>query len=407
MTYITGLDIGSQTIKAAIAEIKKDGTLSVAKLIKMPSQGMRKGMVDDIAEVTRSVNQVLGDIKKFAPRAVKNIYLSFGTHDIKVRQSRGMVIVSRADSEIHQGDVDRAIEASHAVNLPANRQVLHTLIGEFIVDGVGDIRDPVAMIGNKLEVNSAIIDAFAPAVKNLTKCVEIAGGHVGGVVLSPLASSRSVLSKNQKELGVVLVEIGAGKTSLSVYEDTKLLHTAIVPVGSSHVTNDLAIGMKSEIPVAETVKLSFGIALPKEVATRELVDLAKINAEARGTVPRRFVAEIIEARLAEMLEFVDEELKKVGKSAKLPAGVVFVGGGAKMPSLVDLAKRELRLSAQIGVPDASFFDLKSGELAAQMEDPEFACALGLLLIGSDGNNEKNPQPSKGGFFRKLVRYFIP
>lgn len=406
MNYIVGLDVGSHAVKAAVAERRRDGSLHIMKLIKMPCAGMRRGVVDDVAEVTRSLNAILAEVKKVAPRAVKNIYLSFGSKDVRMRPSRGMVIVSRADSEIHQDDVDRVNEAASAVSLKDNRTVLHALTQEYIVDGVDDIRNPIGMTGNKLEANGILIDAFEPSVKSVAKCVEIAGGTVSGVILSTLATSQAVLSKNQKELGVIMVEIGAGTTGVAVYEEGKLLQTAVMPVGSAHITNDLAIGMKSEVGVAETVKLTFGAALPKAIPARESIELQKISAEAEGAVARRFVAEIIEARLAELFEFIDGELKRINRSAKLPGGVVLTGGGAKLPSLVDLAKRELRLSAHVGIADGTRFALGGSDLAGQMEDPEFACALGLLLVASEKTEEPS-QPARGGFFKRIVKYFLP
>jgi cell division protein FtsA len=317
------------------------------------------------------------------------------------------VAVSRADFEIHQDDVDRVIEASQAVNLPLNRMVLHAITQEFVVDGVGDIRDAIGMVGNRLEVNSLIIDSFSPAVKNLTRCLEIVGAEIGGIVFSPIAIARSALSRSQKELGVVLVDIGFGKTSMSVYEENKLVHAAVFPVGSGNATNDLAIGMKCSIPVAELVKFSFGSALAKELPPREMVDLRKIDPAARGSVARRFIAEIIEVRLAEIMEFVDNELKRINKSRKLPAGVVLVGGGSKMPAMVELVKQELHLPSQVGVPDISSLDLADGELRNQVEDPEHACALGLLQIGSDQMSQKSSVPINAGFLRKIFRYFMP
>lgn len=405
--HIVGLDIGSQNIKTAVAEIKRDNKLNLIRVFKTPCQGMRKGVVDDIAEVTRSINLALNEVKKISTQAVKNIYAAAGSHDVRTQSSRGIVAVSRANYEIYQDDIDRAVEASRAVNLPPNRTILHSLIQEFIVDGVGQLSDPLGMVGNKLEVNSLVIDAFAPAVKNLTKCTEIAGGFVSGLVFGPLAASRSVLSKNQKELGVALVDIGFSKTGVSVFEENKLLHAAVFPIGSGNVTNDLAIGMKSPVSVAELVKLSLGSALAKEVPSRELVDLRKIDPAAKGTIGRRFISEIIEVRLAEIFEFVDNELKKINRSHKLPAGAILVGGGAKLPGLVDLARQELRLAAQVGLPDASLFDLADGQdLVSQIEDPEFAATLGLLLIGAD-QLEKSSVNLKGNVFKKILRYFIP
>ena len=406
--FIVGLDIGSHTIKAAVGELKKGGKPSVVRLIKMPSQGMRKGVVDDLTEVAQSLSAVLFEIKKVSKSALKNVFLGIGGPDVKVQTSNGAVAVSRSDSEIYQDDVNRAIQGSQAVTLPPNRMVIHFLVKEYVVDGVRDIRDPLGMTGNRLEVNSLVIDGFAPAIKNATKCVEMLGGGLGNLILSPLASARAILTKRQKDLGVALVDIGFGKTGISIYEENRLLHSAIFPIGSGNVTNDLAIGLKTAVETAEAIKLSFGTALAKEVSVREMVELQKIDSRLRGTVSKKFISDIIEVRLAEIFEFVNNELKTVNKTGRLPAGVVLVGGGAKCPGIVDLARQELKLAAQVGIPDLSELVIPSGELALQAEDPEFACAVGLLLWGSDQSlGKKTQRSSLGNSLRNVFRYFVP
>lgn len=408
-SFITGLDIGSQSVKAAVAEIKKTGQISLQRIVKMPSQGMRRGVVDDVADVTRSVNQVIGEIKKFHKAAIRNIFLSVGGSDVKVRDSKGIIAVSRADSEIQKDDIERAVEASQAVKLANNRTIVHAITKEFVVDEVGDIRDPSGMIGNRLEVNSLIIEGFEPNIRKLTKCVESAGGSVSGLFFTPLSSARAVLSKNQKNLGVVMVDIGLGKTSICVYEEGKLLHAAVLPLGSGHITNDLAIGLKISIPASENIKLSLGLALARETPGREKIDLRKFDPGSKKVVMRRLVAEIIEDRLAEIFDFVNNELKQIGKVAKLPAGTVLTGGGSKMPAIVDLAKQELRLSAQVGVADLSELEITSSDLAAQAEDPEFSCAFGLILSGGDRSEKRDEKSSaaSSGWLKKFFRNFLP
>jgi cell division protein FtsA len=405
--YITGLDIGTNSIKAVVAEVKNDGKTVVLKIFKTPSGGMRKGAVDDLAEMTRALNIMFSEVKKISRNALKNMFLNVGGSDIKTQSSKGIVAVSRADYEIHQDDVDRAVQASQAINLPPNRMVLHAITREFVVDGVGDIRDPLGMIGNRLEVNSLIIDAFAPAVKNLTKCVEMAGASVGGLIFSPLASARAVLTKNQKDLGVALVDIGFGTTSLCVYEEGKLLHAAIFPVGSGNITNDLAIGLKTSVEAAEAVKLTFGTASPKGISGRENIDLKKIDSHAKTAVSRRLVADIIEVRLAEIFEFVNNELKLIGRAGRLPVGAVLTGGGSKMPGLVDLAKDELNLPAQIGIPDISSLEMPSGELSLQAEDPEFVASLGLLMWGRDRMFTDGRGGDMGSWLKNLFKNLLP
>jgi cell division protein FtsA len=288
--------------------------------------------------------------------------------------------------------------------------VLHSVTREFIVDAIGDIRNPVGMIGNRLEAHSLIVDAFSPNVKRAVMCVEQAGGKVSGLIFSPLASSQSALSRNQKELGVALVDIGFGKTGLSVYEENKLLHTSVIPAGSGNITNDLAIGLKASVDAAETIKLTFGTATSRDVSLRDMIDLQKISPAAKGTISRRFVSEIISVRLAEIFDSMNHELKKIGKAHKLPGGVVLTGGGAKMAGLVDLARQEMRLPTQIGLPDLTLLEIGS-DVGVDAEDPEYACVFGLVshgyelmkenqgeLIGSDGATN---------FFKKIFRLFNP
>ncbi len=406
--YIVGLDVGSKSIKTAVGEIKSGGQLSLIELLKIPSAGLRRGVVNDLSDVTQALAVALSEIRKISKAAVNNIFLGVGSSDLKVQSSVGVVAVSRADYEIYQDDINRAIQSAQAINIAPNRMVIHSLVKEFIVDGVRDIRDPIGMVGNRLEVNSLIIDSFVPAIKNLTKCVEVLGGSLGGLILTPLADARAVLSKSQKELGVVLIDIGFGKTSMCVYEENKLLHTAVFPVGAGNITNDLAIGLKVPIEIAETVKLSFGSALSKEASARDTVDFAKIDARAKGYASKKFIADVIEVRLAEILEFINNDLKYLGKAGQLPAGVVLVGGGVKLPGIVDLTRQELKLSTQIGVPDVTALEITDSKLQARLEDPEFIGALGLLLCGYDKTLEsKSVNLPFKSVFKKALRYFLP
>ncbi|PIT92600.1 MAG: cell division protein FtsA [Candidatus Harrisonbacteria bacterium CG10_big_fil_rev_8_21_14_0_10_42_17] len=406
--YIVGFDIGSRSIKAAVGEVRKKGQLTLLRIFKTDSQGVRKGAINDLSEATQAVNYLLGSIRRDYKNAVKHIYLGVGGGDVKLQSSTGVVAVSRSDSEIYQDDISRAIQGSQAINLPPNRTILHFLIQQFIVDDVKDVKDPLGMIGSRLEVEGLVVHVFQPVLKNLSKCIETSGGSVAGLVLSPLADAQSVLSKNQKELGVVLVDIGFGKTGMAVFEENKLLSSAMFPIGSSNVTNDLAIGLKIPVEVAETIKLSFGYGVAKEVSVKEVVDLSKIDENAKGLVSKRFIAEIIEIRLQEIFELINAELKRIQKDGRLPAGVVLTGAGSKLPGLVDLVKRELKLPAQVGIPHISQMDVVGGELGFQAEDPEFSTALGLLLSGSEKlTNFSGHSLSFTRVIRNIVKYLIP
>jgi cell division protein FtsA len=331
-----------------------------------------------------------------------------GGSNVKLQNSRGIVAVSRADSEIYSEDIERVIKASQAINLGPNRMILHTITQEFIVDGINDIVDPLGMVGNRLEVNTLIIDAFKPTVNNLVKAVEAVGAKVGGLIYNPLASSRSVLTKAQKELGVVMIDIGFGTTGISVYEENKLLSVSVFPIGASNITNDLAIGLKCPIKTAEEIKLSFGSALARESSNKEKIELHQLDEALKSAVSKRFISEIIEIRLAEIFEFVNNELKALGKLGELPAGAVLTGGGAKMKGIAELAKHELKLPIQIGIPEFPEIEIINDDLRTEIEDAEFSAVVGLLLWGAErSHKEANWVGTKKGWLSKVFKYFLP
>jgi len=406
---ITGLDIGTGSIKAVVVEKCRGRPLALKMVLREPSFGLRRGAIVDLAEASSSVNRILSEIKKFSKAAAKNIYLSIGTPQIKVQSSQGITPVSRADNEIYQEDIDKVVVmASQSVNMAPNRTIIHNITKEFIVDGVGDIYDPLGLSGNRLEVRSLIVDAFSPHIKNLMRVTELAGGEISGLVFGPLVVCRSALSKSQKELGTALVDLGFGTTGLSVYEESKLVGVAKFPLGAVNVSNDLAIGLRVPASVGEEIKLNCGYALAKDVGHKESVELKKFSPEAKTAVSKRFVAEIIESRLSEILELVGNELKLMKKFGELPGGVVLVGGGAKLPGLTDLARSELKLSSQIGFTLSQEFAAEGSDLSEYFEEPEYATAFGLALWGSDAAERGRGGLLTGGFgLKNLIRYFVP
>ncbi len=407
MQFRIGLDIGSQNIRAAIVQPQRDGTYILTALLKAPSAGVRRGVIDNASSATQALSTIIAQAKAVARGSIKNITSSIGSADIKVQYSKGVVAVSRADDEIYQDDINRVLQSARALSLPANRMVVDTIIKEFLVDGITGIHDPLGMVGKRLEVNMLVIDAFTPSVKSLQRCIETLGAGTDRIIVSPIAAANAVLSSEQKELGVMLVDIGFGTTKIAIYEENRLVHVAIIPVGGANITNDLAIGLRIPIEVAETIKLSYGSALAKEVSARDAVELNKIDPRAKGTVTKKFIAEIIEDRLAEIFELVNNEVKRIGKASQLPAGVVLVGGGAKMPNIAELARNELKLSAQIGVPDLSRITSSSNDIGLQAEDPEYATAIGLILHQGEGPTEKFVSPRMQHTLKKILNYFIP
>ncbi len=411
--FIVGLDIGTASIKAVLVERVGDRAV-VRRVWKEESNGMRKGAVADLSEAVPPLTRIFDNIKRIAKPALKNVYVNIGTPQVKIQASKGIVAVSRVDNEIYQDDIDRVVKASQAVSLGPNRMVVHAITREFIVDGVGDIASPLGLSGSRLEVISMVVDAFAPHVKSLMRLVEMAGGEIGGMIFDPIAASRAALNKSHKELGSVLVNIGCGTTSVAVYEEGKLLSLQVFPMGGGSITNDIAVGLKVPVPVAEAIKLHYGYALAKEVGSKESVDLSKLGSDVKGMVSRRFIAEIIESRLAEILDFVNNELKLIQKSGQLAGGIVLTGGTAKLPGIAELAKHNLRLTSQIGFADLQSTFGERGHVSEDaIEDPEYACCFGLMLQG--GDEEDWWQSRRRGTSidfkdfspKKLLRYFMP
>ncbi len=371
---------------------------------------MRRGALIEVAEAAPVIARVISEIKNCAKDAAGNIYVGVGTTQIKVQTSRGIVAVSRADSEIFQDDIERVVKASQAVQLSPNRMVLHSITREFIVDGAADIIDPLGLKGSRLESNSLIVDAFAPHVRNVMRSVELGLGEVSGMVFAPLAASRATLSKQQKNLGTVLISIGHSTTGVVIFEENKLWGVAQFPVGGATISSDIAIGLKIPIEAAEKIKLEHGFAVARDIHAKDMIDLATIMPDGRGTVSRRLVAEIIQSRLDEIFELVTQEIKLAGKTGQLAGGALLIGGTSLLPGICDLARQQLKLTVQLGSVMPQEWIVETTPMQQYVEDPEFAVALGLVLSGLDLENKG----AKPGFslpgsskLRTLLRYFIP
>lgn len=373
--YIVGLDIGTQTIRVVQGKLEETGRINIIGAASVPANGLRKGVIVDIDEAVSSISAVLEKVERMTGVPVTHANVSVGGNHISCMDSKGVIAVSRADGEISENDVIRVIDASQAVSIPPNREVIHVIPKTFTLDGQAGIKDPIGMSGIRLEVETIIIHGAVPFLKNLNKAISQAGLEIDQMVLSPLAASQAVLNKRQKELGVALIDLGAGTTSLAVYEENNLLHTAIVPVGSMHITNDIAIGLRCTIDTAEKVKLMYGQASPALMDKLAEVDMSKIDPEEQERIPQIVVGEIIEARLEEIFDLVTRELKLIDRDGKLPAGIVLTGGGASLPGVVEFAKHRLRLPVSIG--NASDTDT----IIDQVIEPAFATVVGLALWG--------------------------
>lgn len=407
LMIITGIDIGSSRIKGLVAEEKRDGAVTVLTAFSQPSTGFRRGVLVDVEEATSVLRDLAVDLSKISRKALQHVYVNINSEHVRARMSRGIVAVARADQEIQQEDIDRVFQASNAVKLADNRMVLHNIVREYFVDDIGDITEPLGMTGNRLEASTVIIEAFAPHVSVLTRNMERVGFGAHGPVFNPLATSQAVLSKRQRELGALSIDFGSGTTSLAVYEEGKLLHAKSFPMGVGYVTNDIAIGLKTSIDVAEKLKTTYGYAIARDVPRRDVIQLSEVDSSLTGELSKKFLAEIIEERLVEILGLVNAELKTIGRPLHLPGGAVITGGGVKLAGMAELVRQELKLPVQIGFPSLKMFEIPNASHQETIDDPSFATAVGLVLLGFADTGTTRPTRSHGNRIVEFLKNLMP
>ena len=373
---IAGLDIGSSKIRTVIGTLNGTSTqLNIIGVGVSPSMGLRKGRVIDVEEAINSISSSLEDAERMSGEPINHVFLGIGGSHLESLDTKGVIAIPNGN-EISEADVDRVLEAAQAVSIPSNRRILRIIPKAFSVDEQKGIKYPVGMTGIRLEVEAHLVTGLVPAIKNIEKCVHQAGVDIDDIIPNGLAASEAVLSKRQKELGVVVIDIGSGGTSVVVFEEGTTLHTATVPVGGESVTNDVAIGLRTSIDTAEKIKIEYGSCNPDDVNDRETIDLSLISKIDAQTVSKRHMAEIIQARYHEIFILVKDELAKINRDGMLPAGVVLTGAGVKMPGVIDLARETLNLPVQIGFPQ------NFEGVVDKIDDPAYATAIGLALWGS-------------------------
>ena len=372
---ITGLDIGSNAIRIVMGQTAQDGSLRIIGAAETPAEGINRGSIASIEEAVSVISATVEKCERMTGFNIDKMIVGIsGTH-IKTLNSKGVIAVAKANEQVEDSDIERALEAAQAIATPPNYEILHVLPTNYHLDDQRDVKDPVGMSGVRLEVETQIIMGLSSQIKNLTKCIYRTGIDIEDLVFSILATAEAVLTKKQKELGVAVVSIGQATTSLAVFEEGDILHTAVLPIGAGHVTNDLAIGLRTSVDTAEIVKVDQAQALSASVSKRDEVDLNKYSEEEKkGTyVYKKDIANICEARMEEILKMVNDELKKIDRDGKLPAGVVLTGGGAKLPLVVDLAKQVFELPVFLGLPTEKTFPID------KLNDLEFTTALGLVI----------------------------
>ncbi|MDD5623527.1 MAG: cell division protein FtsA [Candidatus Peribacteraceae bacterium] len=373
---LASLDIGSAKIRTVVAVVDGEQEKRVPNVIGVgisPSLGMRKGHVIDVEELIHNIISSLEDAERMAGVPINHVFVGMSGSHVEAFDSRGVIAIS--GSEITVEDVGRVLEAAQAVSIPANRRILHIEPKSYAVDEQRGIKNPVGMTGIRLEVEAHIVTGHIQHVKNIEKCVDQAGVDIDDLVPATIAVSEAVLTKRQKELGVVVIDIGAGCTSVAVYEEGTILYSVSLPLGGESVTNDIAIGLRTSIDTAEKIKIEFGSVLPQEIAEREMIDLSSVSKVDTQTVSKRYMAEIMQARYFEVFSLVKQELERIGRSGMLPAGALLTGAAAKAPGVLDLARDVLGLPVQMGFP------VDIGGVIEKVDDPAYATALGTLIWG--------------------------
>jgi len=384
---ITGLDIGTSFVRVVTGQFNpQDGNFYIIGCGEVPSAGISKGVIVSIEDAVSSITSCLEQSERMIGSPIERVFVGISGAHIITQESRGVITVSRANGEIKEDDVDRAIQAAQAVATPPNYEILHVIPKNFIIDNQTGIKDPLGMTGIRLEVATQIILGLSSQIKNLTKAVYRTGVEIDDLVLSVLANAEAVLTKRQKELGVALVNIGESTSAAAVFEEGDLLHTFIIPLGSNHITADIAIGLRTSLDVAESIKLEYGQAVSENVNKKEEINLGDFSESENESVSLKYISEIIEARVEEIFDMVDKELIKIDRSGLLPAGVVLTGGGAQLPGIIEVAKKRFRLPASLGL------SLNINTAIDKINNLSFTAAIGLAYWGAETIGGKSGKP---------------
>jgi cell division protein FtsA len=374
---VVALDIGTTKICALVAEVSPppENALRIIGVGTVPAKGIRKGVVVNVGEVTTAISESIHRAERTSGYEIASAYVGLAGAHVSAMNSRGVVAISRGERGIRPVDIERALEAARAIDIPHNREILHIIPRDFTVDGDSGVRDPVGMQAYRLEVEAHIVTGSTPSIRNLVKCVQNAGIYIDALVLEPLASGETVLTDIEREMGVALVDIGGGTTDIAIFIEGSIWHTVVLPTGGEQITNDVAVGLRTPFNKAEEIKIKYGHALPHTIMLEEIVRVNVFGEDGVQQIPRQFLAEIIEARAEEILEMVLKEIKRSGYDGLLPAGIVLCGGTAELPGLRDLARDVINLPARIGEPQ----NLRG--LVDTLQSPAFATSVGLLEWG--------------------------
>jgi len=370
---IVGLDIGTSKIVAIVAELQPEGSLKVIGLGQHSSRGLKKGVVVNIDSTMQAIQRALEEAELMADCKISNVFTGIAGSHIKSLNSHGMVKIK--DAEVMQADVDRVIDTARAIALPSDQQILHILTQEFIIDGQEDVREPLGMSGMELEVKVHIVTGAVAAAQNIVKCIKRCGLDVSDLILQPLASSMAVLTEDEKELGVCLVDIGGGTTDIAVFKQGAIRHTAVVPIAGDQVTNDIAVAFRTPTQSAEDIKIKHGCSLRQLADPREVVEVPGVDGRDPRQLSVQTLAEVIEPRIVELYELVLNELRRSGMEEMIASGIVITGGSSMMRGMVELGEEIFHMPVRLGMPRYV------GGLSEVVSNPRYATGVGLVLMG--------------------------
>lgn len=391
---IVGLDIGTSKIVAIVAEIKPEGGFEIVGLGSHPSRGLKKGVVVNIETTVNAIQRALEEVELMADCRITEVYAGIAGNHIKGFNSHGMVAIK--DKEVTLADVDRVMETAKAVNIPADQQILHILNQEFIVDGQEDVREPVGMSGIRLEVKVHIVTGAVSAAQNIAKCIHRCGLGVRDLVLQPLASAKAVLSEDEKDLGVCLVDIGGGTTDIAVFTNGAIRHTAVIPVAGDQITNDIAMALRTPTKDAEDIKCRYGSALRALADVRETVEVPDVGNRGTRPLSRQTLAEVIEPRVEELYLLIQAELRRSGFEQLLSSGIVITGGSSSMLGMVELGEEIFHMPVRLGLP------VYNGSLEEVVRTPRYSTAIGLVMAGMEDRLHHHHTKLKSGSAKLIL-----
>jgi cell division protein FtsA len=391
---IVGLDIGTSKVVAIVGEIAPKGAIEIIGIGSHPSRGMKKGVVVNIESTVHSIQRAIEEAELMAGCQIHSVYAGIAGSHIRSLNSHGIVAIR--DKEVTQGDVERVIDAARAVAIPADQKILHILPQEFIIDNQEGIREPVGMSGVRLEAKVHLVTGAVSAAQNIIKCVRRCGLEVDDIILEQLASSFSVLTEDEKELGVCLVDIGGGTTDIAVFTEGSIRHTAVIPIAGDQVTNDIAVALRTPTQYAEEIKIKYACALAQLASTDETIEVPGVGDRTSRRLARHTLAEVVEPRYEELLALVQAELRRSGFEDLVAAGIVMTGGSSKMEGLVDLAEEVFHMPVRLGTPQYV------GGLVDVVRNPIYATGVGLLLFGNQNRAQRSLEAQYGRGMRGVL-----